>query len=162
MKHPFCVTSLENTKRGFKLNAQDYFFKTALLLFGFQAWFLEPITCFMLFYAAQTWAAGLFEKASDEAQQRNPPAFMLGCRRELNTEGLEGRAGCSEECWGLAKRTAQLWLPLWRTKALNSVCLTACTKDSLTCNMLFILTLTPFLSRINAFIKLLKEMNRQS
>lgn len=50
-------------------------------------------TCFMFLYAAQTWDAGLFKKASDETQQRNPPAFMLGCRREQNTEKEGGRTG---------------------------------------------------------------------
>lgn len=37
-------------------------------------------------------------RASDEEQQSSFAAFMLGCRRELNTEGLEGRAGCFKEC----------------------------------------------------------------
>lgn len=32
---------------------------------------------------------GLLRKAFDEEQQSDPPAFMLGCRREQHTEGLE-------------------------------------------------------------------------
>lgn len=53
----------------------------------------------------QTQVLGLCKENSEEAQQSNPPTFMLGSRRELNTERLEGRAGCSEECRGLAKLT---------------------------------------------------------
>lgn len=37
---------------------------------------LPKYTCFVLLHAPQTWDAGLFEKASDEVQQRNRPAFM--------------------------------------------------------------------------------------
>lgn len=52
----------------------------------------------MVLYATHMRNVGLFKEAADEAQQSNPPGFMLGCRHEQNTEGLERQAGCSEEC----------------------------------------------------------------
>lgn len=108
---PFVVNHLKTQKVDIYLNknALDYFFKTTLLLFCLCACLWEPMcTCFVFLHATQARDAGLFEKASGEAQRSSPPAFMLGCRREQNTEGLEERAGCSQECGGLAKLAAQL------------------------------------------------------
>lgn len=42
-----------------------------------------------IYYTNIRCGAGLFKRASDGAQQSDPPAFKLGCRREQNTEGLE-------------------------------------------------------------------------
>lgn len=57
----------------------------------------------LCWYTCRRWA-GL---KKDEGLQSVPPAFTLGCRREQNTERLEWQAGCSEECRGPAKLTAQ-------------------------------------------------------
>lgn len=147
----------------FKQKHMDYFSKAALLLFSLCACLWEPMyTCFVFLYATQSWDAGLFKKASDEAQRSNPPAFMLGWRRELNTEGLGWWAGCSEECWGLAKLTAKLW----RAKALKHQSaaghrLSAYRKDCFTCIMLFTPALVALLGQMSAFIELLMGLNCQ-
>lgn len=83
-------------------NALDYFFKTAWLFRLCECLWKPMYTCSVF---PQTQVLGLCKENSEEAQQSNPPTFMLGSRRELNTERLEGRAGCSEECRGLAKLT---------------------------------------------------------
>lgn len=107
------------TKRVFieTKNALDYFYKTTCL-FCLCECLREPKgTCFVF---PQTRVLGPFRKNSEEAQQSSPPTFMLGCGRELNTERPEGRAGCSEECRGLAKLTAQSAAPRRKDRSFST------------------------------------------
>lgn len=79
------LMSQKNTDMCSNKNALDYFFKSALQL----SCLCVTIGVHVNKHCVSIYRQGLLRKAFDEEQQSDPPAFMLGCRREQHTEGLE-------------------------------------------------------------------------